>query len=92
MTKQEFTDFIYDNIHDMIELNFDDMKFNEKLDDLDQRLEKLVNYDTLIYHQFKDQNVCLSEVWVDNALKCVYTNYYNLADDSEDFIEIHLAL
>lgn len=92
MTKQEFMDFIYDNIHDMIELNFDDMKFNEKLDDLDQRLEKLVNYDTLIYHQFKDKNVCLSEVWVDDYLKCVYTNFYARADDSEDFIEIHLAL
>lgn len=92
MTKQEFIEFVENNIHDMIDLNFDDMKFNEKLDDLDQRLEKLVNYDTLIYHQFKDQNVCLSDIWVDDQLKCVYTNYYSSMDDSEDFIEIHLAL
>lgn len=91
MTKQEFIEFIDSNIHDMIDLNFDDMEFNEDLDDLDQRLEKLANYDTLIYHQFKDKNVCLSEIWVDEKLKCIYTNFYNI-DCKDDLIEISLAL
>lgn len=91
MTKQEFIEFIDSNIHDMIELNFDDMEFNEKLDDLDQRLEKLANYDTLIYHQFKEQNVCLTKIWVDDKIKCIYTNFYNI-DYKDDLIEIGLAL
>lgn len=84
MTKQEFIDFVEENLFDSIELNWDDFEFNKDVKNLEQKLHKWAELDTKIQRSLENEEVCLVGVQMTDMLHFEYSNWYNLQFDTED--------
>lgn len=96
MTKQEFMEFIENNVFDMVELDFDNIVLQsnfKNFQNLEQKLNKWLELDRKIKNEFEEKEVCLTDVGIGKEdLYFKYTNALNLPFDNKDkpLIEIKL--